>query len=233
MKLTPSSFSSSPASTVSPLPIIDQPGSTRSSSSSNNLLHNLIKSDEIRNNKNAILTNENDLSTVSLSITSSSSSSSSGKSMEENPKDEEIEDSSKTNSTSASSSTDNDYDSDTNESTTSTDSGSNSISPRVRISEAPLIRSKVIYVIDLLSPTGSVRVLSVNRMPPQYQPAFDRSTGRSLTSLTSHITTSLRQQNYIPSHPLQYPRELNNDPVLTGKSLSHIINPELPIAIVI
>jgi hypothetical protein len=114
-----------------------------------------------------------------------------------------------------------------------------SLPPRFfRIVETPPTRSILTILLDVV--TGSVQVLSLSRMAPGCQPAFDSVGGvregtrtRTLSHLASAATTELRQAQHVPPHPALMHLELTNDAVLTGRSLSRLVNPALPLAIVI
>lgn len=101
----------------------------------------------------------------------------------------------------------------------------------VRHAESAPTRTKLVFLLDVL--TGSVRVLSLGKVPPQDQPAFDTRLGRSLAQLTSRVVTALRTASHAPQHPAVCSRELTNDTVLTGRSLPRLVNPAMPLAIVL
>jgi hypothetical protein len=79
--------------------------------------------------------------------------------------------------------------------------------------------------------TGDARVLTLMRVSPSLQPGFDNDATSVISSITADLVTKQRLQMYIPPHPSAEPVELNNNAFLAGRSLSRLVNPRLPIAI--
>jgi len=97
------------------------------------------------------------------------------------------------------------------------------------VREAAPTRSKITFFLDVL--TGDARVLTLMRVPPSLQPGFDNDATSVISSITADLVTKQRSQMYIPPHPSAEPVELNNNAFLAGRSLSRLVNPRLPIAI--
>jgi hypothetical protein len=110
------------------------------------------------------------------------------------------------------------------------------------VGTVPLVRTKLLVGVDAV--TGAARVVTVAKMAPAFQPAFDATTsvtgaslasgsaGRTLSQLTSATVTQLRQGLSVPLSIAHAPRELNNDAVIVGRSLERLLNPALPVALV-
>jgi len=100
----------------------------------------------------------------------------------------------------------------------------------VVVREAAPTRSKITVLLDVL--TGNARVLSLVRVPPSLQPGFDNDSTSVISSITADLVTKQRLQMFVPPHPSADPVELNNNALLVGKSLSRLVNPRLPIALI-
>lgn len=100
------------------------------------------------------------------------------------------------------------------------------------VADTPLVRSKLVCGLDRV--TGAAKVVSLAKLPPGVQPAFDGcgSQARTLSQLTSGVVNQLRQALQTPVAPHFVVRELTNDAVLAGKSLRQLVNPYLPVAFV-
>lgn len=100
---------------------------------------------------------------------------------------------------------------------------------------APPVRSQLLALLDLH--TGGVRVLRLAKLPPSQQPAFDAGGGgaaavRSLPALTSSMVNQLRSSLVPPTAlPTGLSRELTNDPLLNGASLTALYHPVLPLVV--
>jgi hypothetical protein len=107
--------------------------------------------------------------------------------------------------------------------------------------EAPAIRSQLILLVDV--ETASLKVVSLAKLPSKLQPAFDAISGR-LSGITSQIVTQMRVTTSTPAPSAAavvmgeapafaaVPLELTNDAVLANRSLSQLLNPIWPLAIV-
>lgn len=100
----------------------------------------------------------------------------------------------------------------------------------VVVREAAPTRSKITVLLDVL--TGNARVLSLVRVSPSLQPGFDNDSTSVISSITADLVTKQRLQMFVPPHPSADPVELNNNALLIGKSLSRLVNPRLPIALI-
>lgn len=73
------------------------------------------------------------------------------------------------------------------------------------------------------------RILTFTDLPPALQPGLDDAAGRSLMSVTTAVTSDAAAA--VP--PERDLRELTNAAFLRGKSLTHLVSPMLPLALVL
>jgi len=101
------------------------------------------------------------------------------------------------------------------------------------------VRSQLQLCLDLT--TGGVRVLRLSKLPPHQQPAFDAAqrgkTGAPslvLPALTSALVRDLRA-TLVPPTTLaaRLSRELSNDALLAGVSLTRLAHPWMPLVVVL
>jgi len=101
----------------------------------------------------------------------------------------------------------------------------------------PTVRAQLALVVRVC--TGSASVLSHELLAPHLQPALD-SAGlhkggslRTLSSITSAAVNELRARGGLLGGSTVLPRELTNDAVLAGASLTRLISPAGHVAIVL
>jgi hypothetical protein len=97
------------------------------------------------------------------------------------------------------------------------------------------VRSRLALLVS--SATGAARVLSLTRLPAAAQPAFDlrRAGGggvRSLAAVTSAVVDEVRSAIFRPPLAARETREVNNEPVLRGRTLKVLANPAAPVALI-
>ena len=103
-------------------------------------------------------------------------------------------------------------------------------SKRVIVRETAPTRSKLTFLLDVI--TGNCRVLSLARVPQSQQPGFDNDSNSIISSIAADHVTKQRTQLWIPQHICAEPVELSNAAFLAGKSLTRLVNPKLPIALI-
>jgi hypothetical protein len=69
-------------------------------------------------------------------------------------------------------------------------------------------------------------------VPQSQQPGFDNDSNSVISSITADHVTKQRTQLWIPQHICAEPVELSNAAFLAGKSLTRLVNPKLPIALI-
>ena len=101
---------------------------------------------------------------------------------------------------------------------------------------SPLIRTRVVLIWDSL--TGSVRAPVCAKCPPALQPGLDDvdapASGRAPRTLASITAAALAMLREGGGGAQQHSAmEANNNSLLRGTSLQHILSPALPCAIVL
>ena len=93
------------------------------------------------------------------------------------------------------------------------------------------VRTRLLLFYDLH--TGAVRVVSCVKAQPLLQPGFDNQNGRTLASVTEGSLKFFREEGVYAGNPSGGVCVASNEPLLNGKSLSRIVSPSLPTAIVL